>query len=133
MVARLPGENSHRTRQSRPSRVQPTTSISAPSDSMCRLLHLARQARTRVVPPRSEHLPPEPSIAAISRKPNSIDLFAVGADGGVYTAWWNEGWQDWSQLGEARFAEHTPITALAREANRPRWRGLSHLVGRFVA
>jgi hypothetical protein len=78
-------------------------------------------------------------IAAVSRRANHIDLFAVGADGGVYTAWWNEGWQDWSQLGEARFAEHTPITALTREANHidlfavGRDGGVYDLVGRFLA
>jgi hypothetical protein len=35
-------------------------------------------------------------IAALTRNPNQMDLFAVGLDGGVYSAWWGfNQWHDW--------------------------------------
>jgi len=40
---------------------------------------------------------PHGQVTAISRGPDVIDLFAMGNDGCVYTAWWYAG-QDWSGL-----------------------------------
>lgn len=63
-------------------------------------------------------------VAAVSRQPGVIDLFCVGKDGTVYTAWWVAG-QDWSCLGNGRgwsplggdFATDTVISAVARTPN----------------
>jgi len=38
---------------------------------------------------------PKAPITAVSRKPNHIDLFAVGPDGGSYSTWWDNGLHDW--------------------------------------
>jgi hypothetical protein len=63
-------------------------------------------------------------VAAVTKNPDQIDLFAVGgpdgADGfgGVYTAWWNaaEGWHGWSRVGSGSFAQQTPVTAVSKNA-----------------
>src|SRR3954447_18612695 len=36
-------------------------------------------------------------VSAVARKPNQLDLFVVGNNGGVYTSWWSAG-HDWSGL-----------------------------------
>jgi hypothetical protein len=38
-------------------------------------------------------------IAALSRNPNQMDLFAVGLDGGIYSPWWNGDWHDIFRVG----------------------------------
>lgn len=71
----------------------------------------------------SKTFPPNTPIAAISRREDHIDLFAVGEDnaGGttVYTAWWDGIWHDWQPVGNTQnaFPRLTPITALARRAD----------------
>ena len=60
-------------------------------------------------------------LAALSRKPNQIDLFAVGEDGLVYAAWRAPGawdFQGWSPIGgrdfsNRHFAQLTPVGAVA--------------------
>ena len=41
--------------------------------------------------------PPGAPVTAISKSPNSIDLFITGNDGKVYTSWWYAG-SDWSGI-----------------------------------
>ena len=53
-------------------------------------------------------------IATICRNPNQMDLFAVGEDGRVYSAWWNGEWHDWFPIGDRVFAQNTPIAAISR-------------------
>ena len=64
-------------------------------------------------------------LAAISRRPDHIDLFWVGPDGGVGSTWWNMangmGWQDHQPFaiappGAAR--QGSPVAAVAREPER---------------
>ncbi|MGH6612764.1 hypothetical protein [Sphingomonas sp.] len=63
-------------------------------------------------------------VTAVTRQPGIIDLFCVGKDGVVYTAWWAAG-QNWSSLGRGRgwlplggsFATDTAIAAVARTPN----------------
>ena len=44
--------------------------------------------------------PPGAPITAVSKSPNSIDLFVTGNDGRVYTSWWYEG-SDWSGVNNS--------------------------------
>ena len=57
-------------------------------------------------------------IAAVSRTYDSIDLFIVGKDGGVYTSWWSSGagWSGtngWRFIGRI-FRPGAPVSAVAR-------------------
>ncbi|MGH8897485.1 MAG: hypothetical protein ACRDZ4_10775 [Egibacteraceae bacterium] len=54
-------------------------------------------------------------MAALSRKPDQMDLFAVGGDGGVCSASWNGTWRDWFRVGGRVFPEGTPMAALSRK------------------
>jgi glycerophosphoryl diester phosphodiesterase len=57
-------------------------------------------------------------ITVLSRNSDQMDLFAVGLDGGVYSAWWNGNpWRDWFRLGTGVFGQDTSIAALARDAD----------------
>jgi hypothetical protein len=60
---------------------------------------------------------PGTAVAAVSRSSENIDLFAVGDDGRVYTAWWRagEGWSGstWDSLGGS-FAPGTAVAAVSR-------------------
>ncbi len=57
-------------------------------------------------------------IVAVSRDSKSVNLFTVGLDGAIWTAWWSDdggGWRPWSQLfPETRFAPSSRITAVRR-------------------
>jgi hypothetical protein len=61
-------------------------------------------------------------VAAITRSRNEIDLFAVGDDGRVYTAWWRDGdgWSSadgrWDSIG-GDFAASAPVAAITRSRN----------------
>lgn len=54
-------------------------------------------------------------IAAVSRSPDNIDLFAVGADGSVYTSYWYTGgdWSQWQSIG-GKFPNSAKVDAVAR-------------------
>lgn len=57
-------------------------------------------------------------VTALSKAPNSIDLFITGNDGHVYTSWWYEG-SDWSGLNGWRgiggtFPPGAPVSASSR-------------------
>jgi len=57
-------------------------------------------------------------VASVARKPGQLDIWAVGNDGNVWSAYWSEssGWSVWFSLGAppARFAAKAPIAAVAR-------------------
>ncbi len=44
---------------------------------------------------------PGGEVAAVSRLTQHIDVFTVGSDGIIWSAWWdaNGGWSGWFQLG----------------------------------
>jgi hypothetical protein len=58
-------------------------------------------------------------LAAVSRRPNQIDLFVTGLNGHVYTSWYIDG-SDWSGLGDkwldigGVFPVGAPLSAIAR-------------------
>jgi hypothetical protein len=56
-------------------------------------------------------------VAAVARNPNHLNLFAVGQDGGVHTAWWdiNGGWQGWSGplQGQTLFSAGAPVAVVS--------------------
>ena len=56
-------------------------------------------------------------IAAVARRPEHIDLFAMGYDGSVWTAWWDSasGWHEWYPVRpELHFDPQATVTAVAR-------------------
>ena len=62
-------------------------------------------------------LPPGSPIAAISRFPDHLDLFATGRDGHVYSTFWDgrSGWSgQWFWLGDTNFADGFTIPPGAR-------------------
>ena len=58
-------------------------------------------------------------ITAVARTPNYLDLFVTGADGGIYSTWWdgNGAWNNWFSVSGGAAALGSPITAVARTPN----------------
>jgi hypothetical protein len=56
-------------------------------------------------------------IAALTRNPNQIDIFGVGADGGLHSEWWNGEWREWFTLAGAGYVSGTPVAAVSRNPN----------------
>ena len=56
------------------------------------------------------------SISVVSRYPNHLDVFAVGTNHGVYSAWWDasSGWSNWFQIAGGVAAPKTSVNALSR-------------------
>lgn len=58
---------------------------------------------------------------AVAREPEHMDLFRIGFDGALWSAWWhgdNVGWRPWFQIfPQTRFALNADVTAVAREPN----------------
>ena len=59
-------------------------------------------------------------IAAIADADNdqdgNLDLFAVGEDGRVYSAWWRgNAWEGWLPVGIGTFSQLTPVTGTRRD------------------
>src|SRR5438132_1170927 len=56
--------------------------------------------------------------AAVSRAPDQLDVFRVGADGRVTTSWWHAGnnWASWRPIG-GFFPPGAPVSAVARTGN----------------
>jgi hypothetical protein len=54
-------------------------------------------------------------VTAVARKPDHLDLFVIGHDGRVYTAWWVAGsdWSGWRAIG-GFFPRHSSVTVVAR-------------------
>ena len=56
-----------------------------------------------------------PSQWSLAR-PSNLDLFVLGSDGGVYSAYWNAsgGWADWFRIGTDAFGSGGTVTVVAR-------------------
>jgi hypothetical protein len=62
---------------------------------------------------------PGVSVTSISRYPQHLDVFCVGADLGIYSSWWDistaaGGWADWFRVAGGVAAPGTTITVVAR-------------------
>lgn len=59
---------------------------------------------------------PSTSITSIARYPQHLDIFCVGTDHGIYSAWWDiaTGWANWFQVRGGIAAPGTTITVVAR-------------------
>lgn len=60
---------------------------------------------------------PGSQVAALSRDSNSLDIFVVGEDNRVWTAWWRgQEWKGWSYIGDENFqvAPGTQVSAVAK-------------------
>ncbi|MFN2495748.1 MAG: hypothetical protein ABR608_07560 [Pseudonocardiaceae bacterium] len=60
-------------------------------------------------------------VAIVSRAPELLDVFTVGADGGVYTAAWQPGDADfrgWWRIGGLQAAPCAPVTAVSRSRDK---------------
>lgn len=67
-------------------------------------------------------IPAGSQVAAISRTPNSLDVFIVSTDGGVYTAAWDQNvnkaqWRGWWRIGNLAAKAGGPVSVVARSAN----------------
>ena len=59
-------------------------------------------------------------VGAVSRSANLLDVFAVGRDGGVYTAAWQPGdaaFRGWWRVGGLEAAPCSPVAAVSRAPN----------------
>ncbi len=66
-------------------------------------------------------VPPGSMVSTVARNQNQLDLFVVGADGGVYTTWWNpeDGWesyQTWFRIGNTSVPRMSVVTAVTPAA-----------------
>jgi len=55
------------------------------------------------------------SISAISRTTDYLDIFTVGLDGHIYTAYWNPhsgGWQGFNRVGDLKVPRKATVTAI---------------------
>jgi hypothetical protein len=71
----------------------------------------------------SGQVPLTSSVAAVARDPNKLDVFTIGADGGIYTAAWdqfvsNAEWRGWWRITNGLVASNAPVTAVARDPNK---------------
>jgi hypothetical protein len=60
-------------------------------------------------------------ISGVSRSADHLDIFAVGTDGGIYTAAWEpdfaDGWHGWWQINNGVAAPGTSVFGVARSAD----------------
>ena len=58
-------------------------------------------------------------VTAIARYSNHLDLFTIGTDNKIYTAWWDEssGWHGWINLSNGVGQPGGQVAAVARYAN----------------
>lgn len=60
-------------------------------------------------------------VTAVSRGPNKLDIFVVGADQHVYTAAWRPdsgGWKGWWRVGNVRAPHRSQVSAVSRSADK---------------
>jgi hypothetical protein len=55
------------------------------------------------------------SLQAISRSPDHMDVFAVGSDGQLRSAWWDGQWHMWFRIGDPILAPGAPVATLVRD------------------
>ena len=64
---------------------------------------------------------PGAAVTSVSRAPNNLDIFVVGADGGVRTAGWDAAvsgaWRGWTQVGTAMGIAGAPVHAVSRSTD----------------
>jgi hypothetical protein len=58
-------------------------------------------------------------VTAVARYPQHIDTFVVGADQGIYSAWWDitTGWRPWFRVSGGQGAVGTAVNVVARNPN----------------
>jgi hypothetical protein len=66
---------------------------------------------------------PGSPVAIVSRDPNKLDVFIIGADGGIWTAAWdahvaNGAWRGWWRIGVATAAPGSPVAIVSRDPNK---------------
>lgn len=65
---------------------------------------------------------PGAPVTAVSRSADKLDVFVVGADGGIYTAAWEvgftDGWHGWWRLNGGSANGHGAIVPVSRSANK---------------
>lgn len=71
----------------------------------------------------SGFIPAGGAVTAVSRTPNSLDVFIVSNDGGIYTAAWDQNianaqWRGWSRIGAVTAKPGSLVTAVKRDANK---------------
>jgi hypothetical protein len=56
------------------------------------------------------------SVAAVARKPDHLDLFATGTDGGIYSTYWDDGsdWAGWFRIDDGFAKGASSVAAVAR-------------------
>ena len=59
----------------------------------------------------------ETSLTALSRDDDFMDIFTIGADGRVRSAWWDGDWHMWFTLGSTVFPAHSHLAALSRDTD----------------
>ena len=59
---------------------------------------------------------PGAHVTVVSRRPDFLDVFVVGTDGGAYTCAWQPGagWRGWWRIGNAVFPPGSMISAVSR-------------------
>ena len=63
---------------------------------------------------------PGAHVTVVSRRPDFLDVFTVGTDGGAYTCAWepSAGWQGWWRIGTAVFPQGAMISAVSRSQDK---------------
>ncbi|MFC0530391.1 hypothetical protein ACFFIA_22250, partial [Phytohabitans kaempferiae] len=67
-----------------------------------------------VDPDLRRHFDDGTPVSALSRNPDQMDVFAVGRDGTVQSAWWNGQWRERFRVGTATFPAASPIGVVSR-------------------
>jgi hypothetical protein len=59
-------------------------------------------------------------VTAVARTPGHLDVFTVGTDNHVYTAWWDasDGWSAWGRIGSLLCRPGSSVNVVARSADR---------------
>ena len=72
----------------------------------------------------SSTVPQHSVVTPVARNPNHLDLFVVGFNGGIYSAWWDQNvntarWNLWFRIGPdwANVPTNSVVTAVARNPN----------------
>ena len=68
-------------------------------------------------------IPPGGTVTGVSRAPDKLDIFLVSADGGVYTAAWDQHvaqgkWRGWWRIGNLTAQPGSPVAAVARDPDK---------------
>jgi len=63
---------------------------------------------------------PGAHVTVVSRRPDFLDVFTVGTDGGAYTCAWepSAGWRGWWRIGTAVFPQGAMISAVSRSQDK---------------